>query len=448
MVPSLGRSPTLLVGVVLLALVGGAVAPAVAAPPPEPFCHCGDAVESGAEQHGLNLTVTNTTATISVHEDGSATWTVSATVEGDTTELRENATLRDAVVDGAAPATLRSSSVRGDTLVARFDDEAFAERSGGVLRTDAFTNHPDRHLRLASLGADELTVVAPDGMVVGRTVPGSTVSDDGSRLTLTSLDERAVGHVVTFEPRGSALAPVQSLVAVGGFHAPTVASHVGLFVLPSALVFALTIGVVGGGVSWFLSRTSVDGEFVPTLLTVLGVVTTLLTVVGAITGNLFGTADSVAIGVCLGFTTLGIGCTRLGRSYRAMAGATVAAVFVATLGAVGVAVAEGASLRAVSMPMTVALFVVVFAVVPTGYAFGRERHALAVGTATLGFVCFACALLPLTAPTVGLGGFFVFAFAVGYPILASALLAAGVLLARDELPREGHRDTDRVATAD
>ncbi|WP_049893589.1 hypothetical protein [Halogranum rubrum] len=451
--PPTCRRHYVLVGVALLCtLLVSSVAPAVAAPPPEPFCQCGDAIEGGAAAHALDLTVTTSTATVQVHENGSATWVVRATTDADAAtmaRLRENATLRDSVVDGAAPGTLVSSAVDGDTVVARFRDGQFVEPSVGVLRSAAFTNHPERHLRLASLGTDELTVVAPEGMVVGRTVPGSTVSDDRSRMTLTSLDERDVGHVVTFEPRTAAFGPVKSLVAVAGFHAPTVAGHVGTFVLPSALVFAFAVGVVGSGVSWVLARTSLSGEFVPSLLTALGAVTTVVTVVGAVGGNLFGNTDGVAIGFSLGLAALGVCSARLGRSYRALTAATATAALVGVVGAVVAAlVVDGASLRAVSIPMTVGLSLAVFTLVPAGYAFARGRRWVGVVTATVGFVCFACALLPLTAPTVGLGGFLVFAFAAGYPLVASPLLLAGALLAQNESKHDGHHDTERATAAD
>ena len=63
----------LLISVVALSVFG----PSAAAPPPRPLCDaCGDAFERTAEAHGVVLTVERSTATVAVHENGSATWVV------------------------------------------------------------------------------------------------------------------------------------------------------------------------------------------------------------------------------------------------------------------------------------------------------------------------------------------------------------------------------------
>ena len=434
---------TSLLTLVVLPLLAVSVLPAIAAPPPEQLCGCDDAVEAGAATHGLEMTAPNSTATVTVHENGSATWLVQveiADVDAATVErLRTNATLRDSVVDGAVRGTqFWSSSVDGDTLVARFHDPSFADRSAGVLRSEAFTNHHEGYLRLASLGADELTVVAPSGAVVGWTVPGATVSDDGSRMTVTDFDERDVGHFVTFVPRGDALGPLRSLVAVAEYLAPTVLLNAGLFVVLSSGVFALSFG----GVSVVLSR-GVDSLSVgdsastvfsnlPKTLSRIGLVVTAVALVGILGAGLFGASAGVALGLCLGVGTLGVACSWLGQGYRAIATAAVAAVLVSTAVATGWAVVvEGTSLRLVSVPTTIAVSLSVFTLAPAGSAFAQRRAVLAVGTATLGFLALTTAAVPLAAPHVGLTGPFTWILAVVVPLLGSPLLLAGLLLAND-----------------
>ncbi len=200
-----------IVGVVLGFLVVGATAPGAASSPPEPLCTaCGD----------------HATVVVHVHGDGSATWVVRSNRSGEVVTNRERR-------------------------------PGFAERSvGGTLRSEAFTasfGSPN----LAGLGAEKLTVVAPDGMRFGTTVSGSTVSDDGRRMILTSLPDDHVGNVVTFVPRHSSVGSVSSFLAIASLFAPIVAKNTFLYlVVPSAL-FALLVG----GVAAVLSRRNARASF-------------------------------------------------------------------------------------------------------------------------------------------------------------------------------------------
>ena len=447
------RRASLLAALALALLLATSVLPATAAPPPESLCGCGDAVESGAANHGLDLTAASSTATVRVHENGSATWVVRVRVaDADSAAMdrfRANATLRADVVDGAVRDTaLRSAAVDGDTLVARFHDPGFAERSTGVLRSAAFTNHHEGYLRLADLGADELTVVAPEGMAVGWSVPGSTVADDGREMTLTSLDERDVGHFVTFVPRDAPLAPLRSLAAVGGFVAPTLFRNVGLFVLASGGLFAASVGAVGTSLSWTADRLGTERDTVPTLLVGLGVVTTATALVGIAGVGLFGASAGAALGLCLGLATLGVVCSRLARSYRVTAAAAVVAALLGTVVGVGWAVlVQGVQPGSVSVPTTFAVLLSVFALVPAGQAFARRQRLLAVGTAAVGFLALALAAVPVTAPSVGLTGVFLWVLAVAFPLLGSPLLVAGMLLARDDASADESERADGTVAA-
>jgi hypothetical protein len=222
-----------------------AVSPGVAAPPPRPLCDaCGDSFEATAGSHGVVVTVEESTATVSVRENGTATWVVRNHLDDSpgAERLRSNASLRAEIADRAMwDAEFLGANVSPEgVLTMRYREADFASRSvGGALYSGEFTEDYG-YRNLDGLGADRLVVVAPDGKQVGWTVSGGTVSEDGQRITLTRLDDEGF---VTFVPRDAALGPLWSLFAVGSVVAPVVVTNalVGV-VLPTA-AFALLFGV-------------------------------------------------------------------------------------------------------------------------------------------------------------------------------------------------------------
>ncbi|WP_240334508.1 hypothetical protein [Halorussus sp. MSC15.2] len=237
----------------LVASLAWSVVPSTAAPPPRPLCDaCGESFEATAASEGVTLSVERSTATLTVHGNGSATWVVRnrlADSEG-VERLRENAGLRTDVADRAMWDTefLGASVSSAGVLTARYREPNFAERSvGGVLRSGAFTEAYG-YRNLDGLGADRLVVVAPDGMRVGRTVPGATVSADGRRTTLTEFDD---GGFVTFVPADTALEPVSSALAIWSLLGPVVGTNLLLYAVLPASVFGLLVAALGAGISRF-----------------------------------------------------------------------------------------------------------------------------------------------------------------------------------------------------
>lgn len=382
------------------------VAPGSAAPPPRPLCDaCGESFEETAKYHDVSVTVERSTATVSVARNGTARWVVRNRLADDasTERLRENATLRTEIAERAMwDVELLAANVSETVLTLRYREPAFAEESvGGTLRSGEFTDAYG-YRNLHGLGADRLVVVAPDGTVVGQSVPGATVSDDGRRMVLTSFEKRGF---VTFVPRESALGPLLSLLAVGTLVAPRVGTNLVVALFPTAL-FGLVVGAVGAFVSRSNRLVARASESAGTALVAVGF---LLSGGALVAGDLSLLGGSAA-------PLFGVGATAVvfGALVRRPAVRERATYWrLVAVGAVGVALAAGATLAgALAVDQTGPTYsllsrfpslVAVFAVFPAGYAFGRGNRRLGVATAAVGFALSALPFAPLLSPTRGVG---------------------------------------------
>ncbi|MDS0259535.1 hypothetical protein NDI56_09035 [Haloarcula sp. S1CR25-12] len=418
----------------LLVLLGIAPVVGSAAPPPRPLCDaCGDSFETTAERHGVSLSVERSTATVTVHGDGTATWVVRNRLAAGTDRLRSNATLRRAIAERAMWDTeLRGSTVTADSVMLRYREPGFADPApGDTLHSGEFTAAYG-YRNLDGLGADRLTVVAPPGTRIDRAVPGATVADDGSRMTLTALDR---GTVVTFVPRDSAVGPLWSLVALASLVGPVAVVNAVVLVGLPAVVAAATVSVVGYG------RDRADARLVPELdpagpgLAVWGAALVALSLVGA----RLNAGGPAMTGVGIGATVAGLGGV-LGRrgvrevvSYRLLVGvAALGAGLAAAVTLVATTLVSGNSLTwsAVgSLPLLGPLF----ALLPAGYALERGRTDRAVLTAAAGVAVALLPAVPLFGPVTGLGWLLV-PYVLGTTglglLLGSPLLAVGVALGR------------------
>ncbi|MFB6107785.1 MAG: hypothetical protein ABEJ82_02945 [Haloplanus sp.] len=261
--PTRGLATALRVAFVVC-LVAGALAPvATASPRPVPACGpCDRSLTGAARAHGVDATVERSTATMRVHENGSATWTVADRLNAAAAErLGRNDSLRRAVATDAVAvhdARLLSARVDGDTLRLRYRTPNVAtETPGGVLRVDYFRDDPGARV-VSGLGADRLTLVAPEGRVVGTALPGAEAS--GRRMTVTAFRSHGDGPFVTLVPEGSALAPVWSLVAVAVAVAPVVGRNLLLLVALPSLLFAGCLAALSWGVGRAVDGRTLDAE--------------------------------------------------------------------------------------------------------------------------------------------------------------------------------------------
>ena len=423
------RLPALaaLVGLALL-LVTSVVAPVAGAPPPRPLCDaCSETFEETADEHGVDVVVTGSTATVRVTENGTAVWTVRNELQqsGGAERLRANETLRTEIADRAMWDTeLLGSNVSIDgTLTMRYRESDFAAPAvGGTLRSGAFTESYG-YRNLDGLGADRLTLVAPDGMAVDRAVPGANVSADRSRMTLTELDT----GFVTFVQRGDPVGPLWSVLALATLLGPVVVLNAVVGIGVPTAVFGVFVGALSGVLSWLDPDLDRLVERPDVVLGGLGTAA----VAGALAGTTLsslGTANAPVLGAGVGVAAIGavlsVQSVRDRLSYRV----------VVALAGLGIAVSAGATVVARplfqstgllrSQAVALAFVVPLFAFLPAGYALATGRRGIAVGTAAVAFAIAAVQQVPLLSP--GIAGVLVGLIAA---LSAVIVVACGVPLA-------------------
>lgn len=185
------RSPAIAL-IVLLVVTTGLAASVTASPQPTPVCGvCGGGLVFGtAGTDALRgLTVEESTATIRVHEDGSATWDVTNHVgnESAVSYLHEHPAALDRLVAEAleystveGPFRNVSATIDGDRVHIRFEDPTAARRMpGGVMVVDYL--HTRGYDSWPVVTADRLTIVGPAGTTVTNNPPGARV--DGRNAT-------------------------------------------------------------------------------------------------------------------------------------------------------------------------------------------------------------------------------------------------------------------------
>lgn len=420
--------PRALAAVLLVgALVGVVLAtPAAASPRPVQVCSpCERGFVSAAHAHDVNVRIEHSTATMRVHRNGSATWTVENRLN-DTTAF-ENASLHQSIVEEAIlvhDAHLLSTSVSGDTVRMRYrTPDAATEVSGGVLRVDYFRDDPGAMIR-AGLGADRLTLVAPEGMTVGHALPGADVSS--REMSVTSFDADGDGPFVTLVPEGDPLAPLWSLVAVTLPLVPVVGRNLAFLVALPTLVFA------GGlrAVAWAVSAAGLDPAAANPDRRALGVVALALLALAhplAPGTVVLGGVEPPLLAGAVGLLTLGgalaAPAVRARLSVARLAG-LVGLAFV-------VAVAVGFALRALTnlhvtdhVVRRMLVTLPIYAVTLVGYAavHGRLRAALGTAVAAFAFV------VATTVPVLSQGGTFYFLGVVLAVVGALAGTVAGIPL--------------------
>lgn len=415
----------------------GAVTPAGAAPPPRPLCDaCGESFESTAEFHGVSLTVTQSNATVSVHQNGSATWVVRNRLAdpSDSTRLRTNERLRTNIAERAMWDTefLRANVSADGVITLRYREPGFAERSlGGTFRSGEFTEAYG-YRNLDGLGADRLVVTAPEGTRVGRPVAGATVSDDGRQLTLTEFDE---GRVVTFVPSDTSLGPLLSLVAVGSLLGPVIAVKALAYITLPAAVFTLLVGAAAGGLAWLDWNLDRRQDSTGVALAGIGALVTALSLLAATGISAVSGAAAPLFGGGSALLLCGLALSRPNIRERVTYRTLVVGAVVSTAIAAGVAIA-GAPLFAqngltLSLLSTLSFLGPVFGLLPVGYAVGHGNRPLAMKTAAIGFVLAMVPSLPVLPAPFGLGVLFgpvATAYAAVSVLVGAPVFIAGVSL--------------------
>lgn len=230
----------------LAAVALPATAPAAAGPPPEAVCGvCTDDAFGGTVEHSE--------AVVHIRDDGSANWTVHATVDERTArELRDAPAVRRdrvrgeltrrTVVDEVANLDTR---VENRTLVATFTTADFADRGvGGVVVADGL--FPSHEAASVTVHADRLAVHGPAGTAPTLVPDAATVQGDAIVWT----GETGIGSetYLVFGADGGLVATGTSYLAVGmaivGRSLPGVLS---VALVPTLLFAAVLVGLFREG---------------------------------------------------------------------------------------------------------------------------------------------------------------------------------------------------------
>lgn len=263
--------PVALPAVLVAALLLAAIAPALASPQPDPVCGaCGSAFEDAAEEEGLAVNGTNSTATVHVHANGSATWVVTNHVnESAADRLREDPTLLDRVAKRAATGgwglpgvyddgdvQFESAGIDGRTVTIRFVDPDAGQHHAGVLVIDYLHSQGIRGGWI--LNADTFTIVGPPGTTVVNdpraaidreyTPANAVPTVDGRRVTWHRSAETESGAAfyddvyLAFGDAGTPAWRVDAALALAT--APIWVDNIQAFVFPAVVVYGvLLVGV-------------------------------------------------------------------------------------------------------------------------------------------------------------------------------------------------------------
>jgi hypothetical protein len=259
----------------LLALTALAVVPATAAPPPESVCApCQEGLEWTAHRHDVALDVTHSNATIQVHPNGSATWTVTSQFTPrvpdryatgpnesftDPSVLARDEGLARTVAGDAADHTddsvseeirLQSVTVANDTIRFQFLEPTVAQHApGGVVLVEEF--HPDGPHTGWVVDVNRLRIVGPPGTTLANDVEdavGDHGAVDGRTLTLggNTTEPPALPEdrfFLAFAPSGQWAGPVATL-AIASVTVPRFLKGLVATQLVGAVALALSLGTV------------------------------------------------------------------------------------------------------------------------------------------------------------------------------------------------------------
>lgn len=244
---------------------------AIASPQPRPVCGtCGTSFERVAGDQGIPVNVTESTATVYAHENGSATWVVTNRLEQPAESpaaledvSRTAATAGRGLPDanGEESITFVTTSVEGGNVTLRFREEGAFERRLGLTVVDAL--HSDGVRGGWILNADRFAIVGPSGTEVVND-PGETIgrddpdSDgipevDGRRVTWHGSVTERYGSVfhedlyVVFGPSETSERRVDGAVALAT--APIWFGNVQSFVVPGLAVYGLLLVGVAAATS-------------------------------------------------------------------------------------------------------------------------------------------------------------------------------------------------------
>lgn len=379
-----------------LLIVG--VVPSEARPEPKPICEaCGEEFVEAAASRNVPVTVERSTAVVRLHKNGSATWTVTNQIDASAADrLRRNDSLFSDITGYEVGDDLISANISEDDVVTiRYRTDEFAVGSfGGVMRSDEFTKHEYRNYD--GLGADRLTLVAPENMRVGMAPADATV--DGQQMILTSYDADKDDSFVTFVPNktdgilATVLRWLSVSTALAPVYIPNIIIHVGL----PAVVFALGIRLTAAVLVQFDREFARYAGLFLVIFSLIGVVS-LLVVVGGVADALTSVHDSESADMLAVLIETAIGAGAFGAALSVRSVRDRLTYRTLTAGAVLAALIAGcvAGLLGESMINRTMFSVALFALVPAGYELGRGHRRRGYATAVIGYSALLVFVVPL-----------------------------------------------------
>ncbi len=412
-------------------LVIGAALPVAASPAPLPACPpCDSGFERSATSHGLDTEVQHSSATVQVHQDGSARWTVRVIPTNETVleRLAANDSLATSVA-GDSFGTRYGGGIDHELIDARVADGAFiieyrtlnVVESGpfGTSVLTYFRDSPGAYI-YTGLGADELTVVAPEGMTVARGF--GEVSE--SRMQATRLSDARDGPFVVFAPEGSPVPGLLGTLAVASALAGVIVRNLLMFV-------AVPASILVGGVAAIRRVVDAGTDRDPTVLgsAVAGGGAVLLagTVLSEEIATL-GLSGNAVIGGLIGAAALAVGTAVAASPARRQLTPRRLVVTGIALGALAVAATltlPGGSGLHQSLSLAVAL---VPAVVGLGWADAAEPGDSRSKGYFAGIAVLIVGALLASAPVTALGGSLFVLLPALLSIAAVAFVVAAVPL--------------------
>ncbi|QLG27428.1 hypothetical protein HUG10_07640 [Halorarum halophilum] len=323
------------------------VTPAVASPQPDPVCGaCGSSFEEIAENHGVAVNVTHSTATVQIHENGSATWIVTNRVnESAASRLSQNSDLlnriaREAAAEGwglphvyeEGGVTFQTASIDDRTIRIQFQDSDAGTRHAGVLVVDYLHSEGVRGGWI--LNADRFTLHGPPGTDVvnnprSAIIDEYTSADVAPEVTAGNATWRGAAtheygaafyddvYIAYGGPETSSLRVDAALTIATG---PIWLDNVQAFVLPAVVIYGLLLAGVTVGARW-AADVSLDANRVAAVIAGIGLVTVLAAV---LTTLQTGPSSFAGLGAIY-LVTGGIALLRP-RSLRSVRGALTVAV--------------------------------------------------------------------------------------------------------------------------
>jgi len=255
--------------------LGFVAVPATASPQPSEICGpCGSSFAEAAEDQSFDVNVTETTVSIQIHPNGSATWLVTNRLTASTADLSTDPeTLdhiaREATTSGGLPngygdekVEFQSSTLENNTVQIMFRDPNAANHHFGVFVVDYFHSAGLNEGRI--LNADSVSIHGPAETVVlndprefaGHNHAGDdehpTVTDNTLQWDSASTDGRwAVVFddvYLTFGEAQTGSFRLQAALTMASL--PIWLGNIGSFVLPAVFVYGLSLTGVTVGARW------------------------------------------------------------------------------------------------------------------------------------------------------------------------------------------------------